>query len=265
MLRNPASRVLATSRRALHVSTSTHPTRRAHGSLSHLWSNAHQMFVSNRNERNSNRSYAGIPRISLAEHQRSFFSTSLTEGPASDHTFRERMEERKEQGREVASAGAHSLGEMFRRYGAVFGGTYFTVYFSTLGLFFLGIESGALDPAYIMSWVSSEPDAKSTVQVVIEFMDHYPWTRPYVPMVESNPEVANLAVAWIAVKFTEPIRFGTTVAIVPRLARYLGYAPPKDDSSPDDSEDATVENKEEQSKSKSESVADAEGTKGSKN
>mmetsp|Transcript_40463 Transcript_40463/g.80464 ORF Transcript_40463/g.80464 Transcript_40463/m.80464 type:complete len:114 (-) Transcript_40463:174-515(-) len=79
-----------------------------------------------------------------------------------------------------------------------------------------------------MSWVSEETDAKSTVQVVTEFMDHYSWTRPYVPIVENNPEVANLGVAWIAVKFTEPIRFGVTVAIVPRLARYLGYAPPKE-------------------------------------
>jgi hypothetical protein len=218
------------------------------------------MFVSNREERNSTKSYAGIPRISLAEqhslsliHQRSFFSTSPTED-----SFRERMEGRRDQGREVASKGAHSLSEMFRRYGAVFIGTYFTVYFSTLGVFFLGIESGALDPAYVMSWVSSEPDAKSTVQVVTEIMDHYPWTRPYVPVVESNPKVANLAVAWIAVKFTEPIRFGTTVAIVPRLSRYLGYAPAKD--SPD-SDDTTLESKEEQS----DSAADAGGTKGSKN
>ena len=191
-----------------------------------MWSSAHQTYMCNREERKSNKSLGGIPRITLPHQQRSFFSTSAAEGP--EHTFRERMEAGREKSREVASKGAHSLRDMVRRYGAVFIGTYFTVYFTTLGVLFLGIESGALDPLYVMSWVSSDEDMKSTVQVVTEFMDHYPWTRPYVPYVESNPEVANLAVAWIAVKFTEPIRFGATVAIVPRLARYLGYAPAKD-------------------------------------
>lgn len=273
MLRNTSSRILATSRRAWQVPTaSTNPYRyakRSNGSLAHLWSNAHHIFTSSREDRNSNQSYNGIPRIvSLAEqhslsslHQRSFFSTSATNEPA-DHTFRERMEARRDKGREAASKGANSLREMVRRYGAVFIGTYFTVYFSTLGLLFFGIESGALDPAYVMSWVSSENDAKSTVQVVTEFMDHYPWTQPYVSYVENNPEVANLAVAWIAVKFTEPIRFGTTVAIVPRLSRYLGYAPIAD--SPEDDEtlaDAIVDDKEEKSDSSATTETDEETRK----
>ena len=182
------------------------------------------------NERESTLYQDSIPRIALTQQQswsllsRRYSSTSTTEEP----TFRERMEAQRDRGREAASKGAHSLQEMVRKYGTVFIGTYFTVYFSTLALLFTGIESGVLDPVYVMSWVSEETDAKSTVQVVTEFMDHYAWTRPYVPIVENNPEVANLGVAWIAVKFTEPIRFGVTVAIVPRLARYLGYAPPKD-------------------------------------
>eukprot|EP00429_Kryptoperidinium_foliaceum_P099893 CAMPEP_0176233632 /NCGR_PEP_ID=MMETSP0121_2-20121125/25922_1 /TAXON_ID=160619 /ORGANISM="Kryptoperidinium foliaceum, Strain CCMP 1326" /LENGTH=266 /DNA_ID=CAMNT_0017573027 /DNA_START=20 /DNA_END=817 /DNA_ORIENTATION=+ len=266
MLRNSASKILAGSRLSWQLSTSTnHPYRyskRANGSLSHLWSSAHEIFVSNREESNSSRTQAGIPRISLAQqqrplslpHQRSFFSTSATEEPQHTNTFRERMEDRRDRGREAASKGAHSLSEMVRRYGAVFVGTYFTVYVSTLGVLFLGIESGVLDPAYVMSWVSSEPDAKSTVEVVTDFMGHYPWTRPYVPYIESNPEVANLAVAWIAVKFTEPIRFGTTVAIVPRLSRYLGYAPPKD--SPDFEDTSVVESNAEKL---SDSSTDGEG------
>ncbi len=147
------------------------------------------------------------------------------------------MESRRDRGRAAASKGAHSLRGMVQKYGTVFLGTYFTVYFSTLGLLFTGIESGALDPAYVMSWVSEDADAKTTVQVVTEFMGHYSLTRPYVPVIESNPEVANLGVAWIAVKFTEPIRFGITVAIVPRLARYLGYAPALETP---ESEDAIV-------------------------
>lgn len=139
------------------------------------------------------------------------------------------MEARRDQGRQAAADGAHSLRGMVQKYGKVFIGTYLAVYFSTLGILFSGIESGVLDPAYVLSWVSDDSMEdgvkKSTVAVVAEFMDHYAWTRPYKSFVENNPELANLGVAWIAVKFTEPIRFGTTVAIVPRLSRYLGYAP----------------------------------------
>jgi hypothetical protein len=43
-------------------------------------------------------------------------------------------------------------------------------------------------------------------------------------MVERNPHMANLAVAWIATKFTEPIRLGFAVLIVPKIARTLGFA-----------------------------------------
>jgi hypothetical protein len=134
---------------------------------------------------------------------------------------------------------------MIQKYGMVFLGTYFVVYVSTLASLFAGIESGVLDPAYVMSWVSSDSDAKSTVAVVVEFMDHYSWTRPYKSYVQNNPEVANLGVAWIAVKFTEPIRFGTTVAIVPRLSRYLGYASTEDATEipPDIKEEKTLDAK----------------------
>jgi Protein of unknown function (DUF1279) len=138
------------------------------------------------------------------------------------------MVARRDQGRDAAAKGAHSLRDMIQKYGRVFVFTYMTVYFSTLATLFAGIESGILDPAYVMSWVSDEADAKSTVDVVVDFMDHYAWTRPYKDYVQNNPEVANLGVAWIAVKFTEPIRFGTTVAIVPRLSRYLGYSTTED-------------------------------------
>lgn len=200
------------------------------GSLGDVFSQSFHQWGRKDKESDSTTYQDKIPRISLTQQHswslmsRRYSSTSTTNEP----TLRERMEVQRDRGREAATKGAHSLREMVQKYGTVFIGTYATVYFSTLALLFTGIESGVLDPLYIMSWVSEEADAKSTVQVVTEFMDHYSWTRPYVPIVENNPEVANLGVAWIAVKFTEPIRFGVTVAIVPRLARYLGYAPSKD-------------------------------------
>lgn len=36
-----------------------------------------------------------------------------------------------------------------------------------------------------------------------------------------NPKAGNFAVAWILTKFTEPIRFGLTIAITPSIYRFI--------------------------------------------
>jgi len=56
--------------------------------------------------------------------------------------------------------------------------------------------------------------------------------EPYIPVVaidsiRSSPTVGAFAVAWVAAKFTEPVRLVATFFIVPRLARYLSRAPAK--------------------------------------
>ena len=141
-----------------------------------------------------------------------------------DSTFRQRMDERRIKGAKAARKGAKSFSNMVQQYGPVFIGTYFSVYFTTLGSLFLGVESGVLDPAYIMSLVAEEGETtKSTVSIVSEFLEHYSWTAPYASKVQENPQMANLAVAWIATKFTEPLRLAFTGAITPRLARKFGY------------------------------------------
>ena len=138
-------------------------------------------------------------------------------------TARTHYQEFKEHPRQTARESAVSIRGMIQRYGPVFVGTYGTLYLSTLALLFGGVESGALDPVVLFQWLGQDGNADSTVQLVVEFMDKYEWTKPYAHVVERNPSVANLAVAWIAVKFTEPIRLGLSVAITPRLARYFGY------------------------------------------
>ena len=140
------------------------------------------------------------------------------------------MQERRDNARKAATKGAKSAGEMFRRYGPVFVGTYLSIYAATLGSLFLGIESGALDPAFVLSQVSSNTDeVKSTVQVITDVLDHYPWTRPAVPVLEKHPELANLGVAWVATKFTEPLRLAITFPVVPRVARAIGWVKPKEE------------------------------------
>jgi hypothetical protein len=118
---------------------------------------------------------------------------------------------------------------MVRQYGPLFITTYLTVYVSTVFGFYLGIASGTLDPAYLLSFITSsaenaDPDAAvNSVEVIKEMLNKYSWTQPAVPFVEKHPWAANLGVAWVVTKPTEPIRFGLTVGLTPLLARALGH------------------------------------------
>jgi hypothetical protein len=115
---------------------------------------------------------------------------------------------------------------MVQQYGPLFVCTYLTVYVSTVFGFYLGIESGWLDPAYLLSIISGDGDSDSAANsatVVANVLNRYSLTQWAVPYVEESPWAANLAVAWIVTKPTEPIRFGVTVGILPLLARTLGY------------------------------------------
>lgn len=130
----------------------------------------------------------------------------------------------KEHPGQSAREGAITIKGMIQRYGPVFVGTYATVYFSTLALLFAGVETGALDPVALFQWLGQENGTESTVQLVVDFMENHSFTRPYAHVIEKNPSVANLAVAWIAVKFTEPFRLALSAALTPRVARYFGYS-----------------------------------------
>ena len=184
---------------------------------------------------------AALPRISLQQRQtyllRTFSSTTEEEKKKDESSFRNKMEGRKEQGLLAMASGK----ELAKKYGPVFAGTYGAVYVSTVFGLFLGIESGVLDPAYVLSWVSDNADeAKSTVQVIIDFMEQHTLTKSWAPFVERNPEVANLAVAWIATKFTEPIRLVVSAAIVPTVHRTLGFEVKEETSN--EKEDNTDDN-----------------------
>lgn len=124
-----------------------------------------------------------------------------------------------------------SFRAMVRQYGPLFIATYLSVYVSTVFGFYAGITSGALDPAYLLSFITSPPadgeTAATTAEIVTKVLDRYSWTQWAVPYVEKNPWAANLSVAWVVTKPTEPIRFGVTVGLVPLLARTLGYTTPK--------------------------------------
>jgi hypothetical protein len=140
---------------------------------------------------------------------------------------RERAAQARVRGTKLAKQGAKTGYAMLKQYGPVFVGFYFTLYVTTLGSLFAGVDSGLIDPVTIFAHVKGDgvAESKSTAEFVMDYLSHYTWTRPAVPFLEQNPHFANLAVAWVLTKFTEPPRLLVSMAVVPRLADYLGFVP----------------------------------------
>ena len=173
---------------------------------------------------------------------RSFSGVPTHDNP----TMRERATQHARNSAKVARKGAKSAGEMMKQYGPVFAGTYFGIYWATLGLCYGGIDSGLIDPLTVIQFIKSNSDAASdsaptTVAYVVEFMEHYSLTAPYAPYVAKNPHFANLGVAWIGVKFTEPVRLALAMAVVPRVARYFGREKKEEEDVSVDTNEATPE------------------------
>ena len=152
-----------------------------------------------------------------------------------------------------------------KKYGTVFIGTYFTIYFTTLFSTFGLLEGGFLDPDLIgqvfkvskdlacetadvigppgsgssmdeaatayAKEISTEMtrEKRSLVEVVTGYLQNYEWSAKYAEKMEQNPHLANLAVAWFMVKFTEPVRLAAAFVIVPKVAKAVGRKVPKDD------------------------------------
>ena len=88
-------------------------------------------------------------------------------------------------------------------------GSYLVIYVSTLGMLYVAIKErwlGGYDIQHLVDALGLE-----------HYMEHI------------DPRKGDFAVAWIATKFTEPLRLALTAAITPSVARMLGRAPPKDD------------------------------------
>jgi Protein of unknown function (DUF1279) len=130
--------------------------------------------------------------------------------------------------RGLAKAGAKSSYAKLKQYGPVFIGTYASIYLVTLCGLYIGVDTGTVDPVTLFSYLQDGggiKESQSTADLVISYLQNYSWTRPAVPFLERNPHFANLGVAWVATKLTEPIRLVVTMGIVPKLADYLGYVP----------------------------------------
>jgi len=147
---------------------------------------------------------------------------------------------------------------LFKKYGTVFVGTYFGIYFTTLFGFYVGLDFGLLDPETLSQIfkvstdmacetadivgptgtgasmneaaelyaeeVNTEitKDKRTMVDIITGYLQNWNWTSRYAEKLSENPHLANLAVAWFMVKFTEPVRLAAAVIVTPKVAKVLG-------------------------------------------
>lgn len=107
----------------------------------------------------------------------------------------------------VPLKGIAKIKDLWNKYGIVFAGTYFGIYFGTLGMMYVAVSRGWLVAVDVPAMLKSIGLAEMASKV--------------------DPKAGALGVAWILTKFTEPIRAFLTLLITPRLARAVGRAPPK--------------------------------------
>ena len=195
-----------------------------------------------------------LPRTSkIARASHLQFSTM----PHSTNSKEEKQTSGKD--RDMASLSLSQRARLLtKKYGKVFVGTYFGVYFGTLATFFVTLDSGLLDPDVLsqlfkvskdmacetadiigptgtgasmneaadayrdeMNTEISE-DKRTLVDIITGYLLSWEWTSKYAEKLSENPHLTNLAVAWFAVKFTEPVRLAASVLLTPRVAKALG-------------------------------------------
>lgn len=129
------------------------------------------------------------------------------------------------------------LKDLWQKYGMVAVGTYFTMYGVVLGSIYVAIEQG---------WVSTaRPSTKRGKEPLVdgeqpaEDFNLVTATNKFVTLAEEwglakhmdlqrvNSKTGSFVIAWVATKFTEPLRLALTLAITPRIARLVGRAPKK--------------------------------------
>ena len=123
---------------------------------------------------------------------------------------------RRNKQRAKLKAGAKSIGSKAKAYGPVFIATYLGVYVTTLSSIFLALDFDIFNAA------TFGMDAVQAVDKVCGMVEHYLGYEELPQYIRANPRVGTFALAWVMTKFTEPVRFGATVLVVPRLSRALG-------------------------------------------
>jgi len=100
--------------------------------------------------------------------------------------------------------------KMFRKYGPLFVVFYGGLYLTSLSLMYLCVEFGVLGKKKILHVADQVADWLKSIG-----LDGH--------LDKMDSKAGNFAIAWIATKLTEPLRFAVSVYCVPKLARFLKY------------------------------------------
>jgi hypothetical protein len=135
---------------------------------------------------------------------------------------KEKAKESYASGKVEAKEKSKSGFALLKAYGPVAIGFYASMYVGTLSGIFYGLDHDI----FYASTFGFEPQA--AVSKVVDYMDLLPFeVGDFKVYVQANPRVGTFALAWVMAKFTEPVRLGVTVLVVPRFAKWLGRAPTK--------------------------------------
>mmetsp|Transcript_3823 Transcript_3823/g.3432 ORF Transcript_3823/g.3432 Transcript_3823/m.3432 type:complete len:222 (-) Transcript_3823:64-729(-) len=108
---------------------------------------------------------------------------------------------------------------MWKKYGVVAIGTYFGLYVTTLGSIFLSLDYDLFNSA------SFGLDPNTAIKKVCDLFLIVTGSSSLPDFIHNNPKVGTFAIAWVMTKFTEPIRLGLTLAVLPTVAKLLGREP----------------------------------------
>ncbi|TYZ62008.1 hypothetical protein PybrP1_010916 [[Pythium] brassicae (nom. inval.)] len=119
------------------------------------------------------------------------------------------------------------LMDLWRKYGAVAIGTYFGMYGAVLGSIYVAIDLGWVSTAKPARDGEPDDDEFNVVAATNKFVTFAEnlGIAKYLEVEHVNAKTGTFLIAWIATKFTEPLRLAITLAITPRIARFVGRAP----------------------------------------
>lgn len=121
------------------------------------------------------------------------------------------------------------LKDQWRKYGIVAIGTYLSMYGAVLGSIYLAIDRGWVHTSKISSSTGNQQQDESfnlvtTTNRFVKLAEDLGIAQ-YLEVERVNAKTGSFLLAWIATKFTEPVRLALTIAMTPRIARFLGRAP----------------------------------------
>ena len=111
------------------------------------------------------------------------------------------------------------LRQLWNQYGFAAIGTYFCLYWGTLGGMYIGIEK-ELVSATLLGFESNEDCVRVACDSFKAITD-----SDLLETVKQSPSIGKFLMSLLMTEFTEPLRIGATFLITPKIARFIKKAP----------------------------------------